>query len=294
MAVRCIVIGDVMMDVTAVIDADIAYASDTPAHVTFQPGGVAANTAAWMAIAGHAVTIVGCVGDDPFGRDIRRQLADLGVDVHLQESPQPTGTCVVIVDRRRERTMFPDSGANADLDAHAVTGLIDTGAHVHLSGYTLLNRATRDVGLAALRPRRRGRARPGASTRPRRHPCGPTCRSSSTCSPSSTSCSRTRTRPPSSPAGRTPTTRSRCWPSTWPPSSSRWGPAECWRATLPAPSRSRPCGMTSSTRRGPGDAFTAGFLPVWLAGAPLSQAIEEGQRLAGAAVGRVGASPLAR
>ncbi len=45
---------------------------------------------------------------------------------------------------------------------------------------------------------------------------------------------------------------------------------------------------------GAGDAFTAGFLPLWLAGAPLAAAIEEGQRLAGAAVGRVGASPLAR
>jgi ribokinase len=45
---------------------------------------------------------------------------------------------------------------------------------------------------------------------------------------------------------------------------------------------------------GAGDAFTAGFLPAWLAGTSLADAIEEGQRLAGAAVGRVGASPLAR
>jgi sugar/nucleoside kinase (ribokinase family) len=293
MAVRCIVIGDVMMDVTAVIDADIAYASDTPAHVTFQPGGVAANTAAWMAIAGHAVTIVGCVGDDPFGRDIRRQLADLGVDVHLQESEQPTGTCVVIVDRRRERTMFPDSGANADLDAHAVAGLIDTGAHVHLSGYTLLNRATRDVGLAALR-----RAVEVGATRSL------------------------------DPASAAPLRANLPFFLDLLPQfdlllanedeaavlAGREDPHDALGvlaeqvATVVVKVGSRgvlardPAGTVAVRAlrhdvvdtTGAGDAFTAGFLPVWLTGAPLSQAIEEGQRLAGAAVGRVGASPLAR
>jgi sugar/nucleoside kinase (ribokinase family) len=45
---------------------------------------------------------------------------------------------------------------------------------------------------------------------------------------------------------------------------------------------------------GAGDAFTAGFLPVWLADGPLAQGVTEGQRLAALAVGRVGASPLVR
>ena len=293
MAVRCIVIGDVMMDVTAVIDADIAYASDTPAHVTFQPGGVAANTAAWMAIAGHAVTIVGCVGDDPFGRDIRRQLADLGVDVHLQESPQPTGTCVVIVDRRRERTMFPDSGANADLDAHAVTGLIDTGAHVHLSGYTLLNRATRDVGLAALR-----RAVEVGATRSLDPASAAPLRANLPffldllpqfdlllANEDEAAVLAGREDPHDALevlAEQVATVVVKV--------GSRGVLARDPAGTIAVPALRHDVVDTT----GAGDAFTAGFLPVWLTGAPLSQAIEEGQRLAGAAVGRVGASPLAR
>jgi sugar/nucleoside kinase (ribokinase family) len=292
MTVRCIVIGDVMMDVTAVIDADIAYASDTPARVSFQPGGVAANTAAWMATAGHAVTVVGCVGDDPFGRDIRAQLEALGVDVHLQESSLPTGTCVVIVDRRRERTMFPDAGANAALVAETATRLIESGTHVHLSGYTLLNPATRAVGLAAL-----DRAVEAGATRSL------------------------------DPASAAPLRANLPFFLDLLPRfdlllanedeaavlSGQEDPHEALEAladqvasvVVKVGSRGvlarDPAGTVAVPAlrhdvvdtTGAGDAFTAGFLPAWLAGMSLAEAIEEGQRLAGAAVGRVGASPLA-
>ena len=75
---------------------------------------------------------------------------------------------------------------------------------MHLSGYTLLNRATRDVALAALDRagggRRHAQPRPGVG----RARCGPTCPSSSTCSPGSTSCSRTRTRQRCSPSQEDP------------------------------------------------------------------------------------------
>lgn len=282
-----------MMDVTAVIDADIAYASDTPAHVSFQPGGVAANTAAWMATAGHAVSIVGCVGSDPFGRDIRSQLTGLGVDVHLQESPRPTGTCVVIVDRRRERTMFPDSGANGDLAAATATDLIHAGTHVHLSGYTLLNRATRAAALAAVE---------------RAVAVGATLSLD--------------------PASAAPLRAGLPFLLDLLPRFDLVLANEDEAAVLAAQDDPHDAlealadhvatvvvkvGSRGVLARGPsgtvavpalrhdvvdttgaGDAFTAGFLPAWLAGAPLAEAVDEGQRLAGAAVGRVGASPLAR
>jgi sugar/nucleoside kinase (ribokinase family) len=293
MAVRCIVIGDVMMDVTAVIDADIAYASDTPASVTFQPGGVAANTAAWMAVAGHAVTIIGCVGDDQFGRDIRGQLAGIGVDVHLQESPRPTGTCVVIVDRRRERTMFPDSGANGDLAAQAATALVQEGTHVHLSGYTLLNRATRDVALAVLE-----RAEAVGATR--------------SLDPASAAPLRAHL-PffldllPRFDLVLANEDEAAVLAGQEDPHDSLEVLADHVATVVvkvgargvlardPAGSVGVPAlrhDVVDTT--GAGDAFTAGFLPVWLAGAPLAEAIDEGQRLAGAAIGRVGASPLPR
>ena len=55
-----------------------------------------------------------------------------------------------------------------------------------------------------------------------------------------------------------------------------------------------PSGNTWTATATVGYAFTAGFLPAWLAGAPLAAAVAEGQRLASGAVGRVGASPMVR
>jgi sugar/nucleoside kinase (ribokinase family) len=62
-----------------------------------------------------------------------------------------TGTVIVLVEPGGERTMVPDPGANdaltrQDLPADAFT----PGAHLHLSGYTLLKAGSRDAGLAAL------------------------------------------------------------------------------------------------------------------------------------------------
>jgi sugar/nucleoside kinase (ribokinase family) len=290
---RCIVVGDVMMDVTAVIDSDIAYASDTPARITLQPGGVAANTSAWMALDGKPVTVVGCVGADPFGRSIRQQLADLGVDVRLQESPLPTGTCVVIVDRRRERTMFPDSGANAALVAADLGDLIEPGVHVHLSGYTLLNPATRHVGLEVLaRAEAAGATRSldPASAAPLRanldlfHALLP--RVDLLLANEDEAAVLSGHDDPHLAmdvlADRVPTVVVKV--------GARGALARDGSGTISAPALRHDVVDTT----GAGDAFTAGFLPAWLAGASLAAAVEQGQRLAGTAVGRVGASPLVR
>ena len=43
---KLIVVGDVMVDITAMINSPLAYASDAPGVITQQPGGAAANTAA--------------------------------------------------------------------------------------------------------------------------------------------------------------------------------------------------------------------------------------------------------
>ena len=293
MSGRCIIVGDVMMDVTAVIDSDIAYASDTPARVSLQPGGVAANTAAWMATNGSPATIVGCVGDDPFGRSIRRQLAELGVDVHLQESPRPTGTCVVIVDRRRERTMFPDSGANADLVAEELDALLGPDCHVHLSGYTLINAATRDVGLAVLeRAERAGATRsldPASAAPIRAH-----LDLFSTLLPRFDLVLANEAEADALTGMADPDLALAALADRVPCAVVKVGArgvmARDGGHTVSAPALRRDVVDTT----GAGDAFTAGFLPAWRAGRSLADAIDAGQRLAGAAIGRVGASPLVR
>jgi sugar/nucleoside kinase (ribokinase family) len=294
MAARCIIVGDVMMDVTAMIDSDIAYASDTPARVTLQPGGVAANTAAWMATDGKAVTIVGCVGEDAFGRSIRDDLAALGVDVRLQSSAaHATGTCVVIVDRRRERTMFPDAGANAALVMEPLRDVITADCHVHLSGYTLMNPATTAVGLAVLElavAAGASRSLDPASAAPLRahlplfRELLPTF-DLVLANEDEAAVLSGREDP-----HEALEELSDIVPTVVVKVGARGALA---RNTTGTVTQRAPRHDVIDTT-GAGDAFTAGFLPAWLAGSPLATAVSEGQRLASAAVERVGASPMVR
>jgi len=102
-----VVLGDLMVDVVARIADPLAHASDTPARISVQGGGSAANTAAWAASIGTDVALVCRVGDDDRAGDLR------GVDVHAAvDSERPTGTCIVLVEPGGERTMLPDPGAN--------------------------------------------------------------------------------------------------------------------------------------------------------------------------------------
>ena len=80
---RCLVIGDVMLDVFERGRAE-RLAPDTPAPVVTDvrkessPGG-AANVAANLAALGAEVTLLGVVGDDPSGAELLRGLDQVGV-----------------------------------------------------------------------------------------------------------------------------------------------------------------------------------------------------------------------
>lgn len=282
-----------MMDITAVIDGDIAYASDTPAHVSVQPGGAASNIAAWMALDGQSVTIVGCVGDDDFGRSIRGQLEDLGVEVRLQQASVSTGTCIVLVDSAHERTMFPDAGANAHLAPEPLAGLVTPGSHLHLSGYTLLNPATRPAGLSLLEESL---------------DVGATCSlDPASAAPLRAQVALIRDLLPRFDLVLANELEASVLTGLDDPERSLSALAELVGCAVvkvgargvlardasgtvvaPAPT----CEVVDTT--GAGDAFTSAFLPAWLAHRPLAEAVAEGQRLASVAISRVGAGPLVR
>ncbi len=153
MATRLVVVGDLMTDVVAVASGPMAYGSDTRSMVRVTGGGSAANTAAWLGVSGEPVTYVGRVGDDLLGRAALAELTACAVDVRATVDPaRPTGACVVVVTPGGERSMFPDAGANGALSpADLASDLFVPGAHLHLSGYALLNEGSRTAALAALR-----------------------------------------------------------------------------------------------------------------------------------------------
>jgi sugar/nucleoside kinase (ribokinase family) len=145
---RIVVVGDVMTDVVASLSGPIAAGSDTPARVVARGGGAGANVAVWLARAGAEVTLIGRVGDDAAGREAVTGLQAEGVDARLAVDPaRPTGTCVVLVEPSGERSMLPDAGANAGLEAVA---LPDDAAHLHLAGYALLHPGSRPAARALL------------------------------------------------------------------------------------------------------------------------------------------------
>ena len=100
---------------------------------------------------------------DPFGHAAVATLAAEGVDVSgVARTDRPTGTVVALVEPDGQRSMLTDRGANLALDAEhgragAATSLAGRLDHVHVSGYCLLDDATRPAGRR--RPRRRRRAR---------------------------------------------------------------------------------------------------------------------------------------
>jgi sugar/nucleoside kinase (ribokinase family) len=148
-----VVLGDVLTDVTVRLPHAPRPATDTPARITWQPGGAGANVARWLAFLGaRDVHLVGRVGADDRGRGLRTTLRHAGVRPWIAEDEvRATGSVVVLVEGDGGRTMLTDRGAALALAADDLPeGLLTEGAHLHLSGYALTDPGTRTAAVAAL------------------------------------------------------------------------------------------------------------------------------------------------
>ncbi|MGY1684574.1 carbohydrate kinase family protein [Geodermatophilus sp. SYSU D00867] len=145
-----VVVGDLATDVVAVLSGEPAPGSDRPAAIRTRGGGAGANVAAHLAALGVPVTLAGCVGDDPAGAALLAELAAAGVGLAVRTVPgAASGTIVSLVEPDGQRSMLADRGANLDLRPDDLPPPLP-GAHLHLSGYTLLDERPRPAGLAAL------------------------------------------------------------------------------------------------------------------------------------------------
>ncbi|MFI1989193.1 carbohydrate kinase family protein [Actinoplanes sp. NPDC020271] len=177
-----VVVGDLVTDVLVEHDGPIRPGSDTAAAIRVSGGGQAANTAAWLAratqltpdraepgqaapgmvqpgrtrssrVAPGRVQLVAAVGDDQAGRDRVAELVAAGVADAVQVRAGAATGSVVVLTGAGERTMITDRGACLLLDPAHVTAVIAAGppgSHLHLSGYPLLHAGSRPAGLAAL------------------------------------------------------------------------------------------------------------------------------------------------
>jgi ribokinase len=147
------VVGDLVTDVLVEHDGPVQAGSDTDAAIRVAGGGQAANTAAWLAHTGQAVTLIAAVGDDQAGRDRVAELTAAGVRCAVRVHPGAATGSVVVLTGATERTMITDRGASLLLGAEHVASVLaaaPAGSHLHLSGYPLLHAGSRPAGLAAL------------------------------------------------------------------------------------------------------------------------------------------------
>ena len=123
-----VVVGSINIDLVASA-ASIPLAGQTVTGSDFQvhPGGKGANQAVAAARLGYPVHMIGRLGDDVFGAQLRSHLESAGVDVSaVATSPGPSGVAVIVVAENGENCIVVTPGANAllspeDLDAHIET-----------------------------------------------------------------------------------------------------------------------------------------------------------------------------
>jgi sugar/nucleoside kinase (ribokinase family) len=136
---RILCIGDAALDVIVKMQTEIHIGSDTASHISMHGGGAAANTATWLAQLGHSVFFSCRLGDDAAGHAISSEF-ELWKIEHRKTflENEKTGIVVVLVDDKGERTMFPDSGANSGISESDLPDLDGFDA-AYLSGYSLFN-----------------------------------------------------------------------------------------------------------------------------------------------------------
>jgi len=79
-------------------------------------GGKGANQAVAAARLGAAVTMIGRVGRDPFGHELKRGLRDEGISTRwVRSSDRATGAALIEVDDQGENSIAVASGANTEL-----------------------------------------------------------------------------------------------------------------------------------------------------------------------------------
>ncbi len=115
---RIVVVGSLNMDLVARVLA-LPATGETVGDASFAtfPGGKGANQAVAAARLGAEVTMIGRIGADGYGAELRQSLIADGVNVvHLgDDATAPTGVALIAVNAQGQNTIIVAPGANATL-----------------------------------------------------------------------------------------------------------------------------------------------------------------------------------
>jgi ribokinase len=113
------------------------------------PGGKGANAAVAVARSGGETVLVGCVGDDDFGRMLLGHLRREGVDVEVVGVDPQAATAVafIMIDAQGENTILVVNGANDRLSAEMVERALES--HQGTLGSILVDFEVPEAAVAA-------------------------------------------------------------------------------------------------------------------------------------------------
>ncbi|MFJ2790865.1 MULTISPECIES: ribokinase [unclassified Streptomyces] len=113
------VLGSTNMDLVVYVDrAPERGETVTGRELRTVPGGKGANQAVAAARAGGQVTMIGAVGDDEYGTELRSGLEHAGVDTDLLHTAEgPSGTAHIVVDDTGANSIVVIPGANGTVTA---------------------------------------------------------------------------------------------------------------------------------------------------------------------------------
>jgi ribokinase len=117
-----VVVGSINIDLVARAER-VPVAGETVHSSDFQmhPGGKGANQAVAVARLGYPVRMIGNVGSDAFGEELRAQLVRSGVDARsVQTSKGPSGVAMIAVAPDGNNAIVVTPGANAFVSARDV------------------------------------------------------------------------------------------------------------------------------------------------------------------------------
>jgi ribokinase len=165
-AARLTVLGSLNMDISVTVPAlPVPGATVLGSAAAFAPGGKGANQAVAAARlatdAGMTVAMIGCTGDDEFGRTLRAALRAEGVDDGAVRvvAGVPTGIAMITVDRAGENMITVAPGANREVTVADTATLAGPGP----SGPATSNSGTSGPGTSGPGTSGPGTSGPGTS-----------------------------------------------------------------------------------------------------------------------------------
>ncbi len=141
-----VVLGDINVDVLGAVERWPQPGEDCLApQLEMHVGGVAANCALALSRWGLRSRLVGCVGQDEFGKFLRRSLRAQGLEVQWVQNTTAamTGLVYINVTPDSQRTFFGSRGANMIVrKPQRPHALFQRATALHLAGYNFLTPVT--------------------------------------------------------------------------------------------------------------------------------------------------------